>query len=368
MVPTFAKIAEVGGNTLALDLLQNSNQQVPPPEIVQTIKTYADRAKDQYMTLILRINPPQKPTKNDELFKALKKDFAGIHNIIYWFDGQYAEDWIKFSRKIDKYWVIVGTTPNANILLCNDKNTSDKKQLKIFKNYIDETNFSNCHFLFDLSDKNLELVENTFSRLTPCSSINLQESYQTLSEEEKKEGFIPLFDGKTLNGWWYLGDNKQSFRVNPEGFIEWQSKGGKALMSCERYDDFILRLDWKIEKNGNSGVWLRAPRGGRASKIGFEIQMLGDSDKNELTDNSTGAIYKVIPPKVKAVKPEGQWNELEIICMGPYVKVTLNGMVIQDINFDDVEELKYRLRKGFIGLTDHGNYCAFRNIRIKPLK
>lgn len=368
MVPKLAKIAEVGGNTLAMNLLYESNQQKIEPAIVDTVKVYADRAKEQYMTIIIRIAPQSPPNKSKELIRNLKQEFAGRHDVIYWIDGPYLDDWIRQAKKIDQNWIIMGNSSRADIFLSDIKSDPKKNKLKILKDYIDESNFSRCHFIFDLSEKNLEFVENTFSKLTPCESIDLAECINLITEEERKEGFIPLFDAKTLKGWWYLGDNQQSFKVNPEGFIEWQSKGGKALMSCERYEDFILRLEWKIEKNGNSGVWVRAPRGGRASKIGFEIQMLGDSDKNELTDDSTGAIYKVIPPKVKAVRPEGEWNELEITCQGPYVKVILNGKLIQDVNFDEVEELKYRLRKGFIGLTDHGSYCAFRNIRIKVLK
>ncbi|MCX8064988.1 MAG: DUF1080 domain-containing protein [Candidatus Hydrogenedentes bacterium] len=368
MVPILAKIAEVGGNTLALDLLCNPDKQVPEPEIVNNIIAYADRAKEQYMTLLIRIAPMSPPNKNKELIKNLRKEFAGRYNVLYWFDGPYLEEWIKKARKVDRNWIIVGKSIKADILLCDSKDTQKENKLKIFTNYIDEKNFPNLHLIFDFSEKNLELVENTFSNITHCEPIKPTEFENIISREEKNDGFIPLFDGKTLRGWWFLGENQQSFNVNPEGYIEWQSKGGKALMSCERYDDFILRLEWKIEKNGNSGVWVRAPRGGRASKIGFEIQMLGDSEKNELTNESTGAIYKVLPPKVKATKPEGQWNELEIVCQGPRVKAILNGNVIQDVNFDEIEELKYRLRKGFIGLTDHGNYCAFRNIRIKPLK
>ena len=64
---------------------------------------------------------------------------------------------------------------------------------------------------------------------------------------------------------------------------------------------------------------------------------------------------------------EGLWNTIEVTCDGPKVKVLINDVVVQDISFDDTEELKYRLRKGFICLTDHNCYVAFRNLRIKEL-
>jgi len=78
-------------------------------------------------------------------------------------------------------------------------------------------------------------------------------------------------------------------------------------------------------------------------------------------------VYDVLPPKLNAAKPAGEWNTLEIMFTGPMLKATLNGKIVQDVNFDEHEELKYRLRRGFIGLQDHAHYVAFRNIRIKKL-
>jgi len=367
MVPLLASIAEVGGNSIAMDILKDPDDTNVDIKMIETIKSYADRAKDQYMTVIVRIAPNNKPHKKEPLIGTLRQNFKTMLNIIYWVDGLYSKEWVKSLKKINKNWTII-SNENSDLILAKDSNLSRTLTPNLVFTALPEKQMDTIHFILPFSQENLNSVESAFAKITPCSDIDMTTAINILSEEERKEGFIPLFDGKTLNGWWYLGDNHKTFAVNPEGFIEWKEKGGKALMSCNRYDNFVLRLEWiMMEKNGNTGVWVRAPRGSRASKIGFEVQILGDSDKTELTDDTTGAIYKVIPPKVKAMKPEGQWNDLEIICNGPYVKVTLNGQVVQDVNFDDVEELKYRLRKGFIGLTDHGNHCGFRNIRIKPL-
>ncbi len=366
MVPLLASIGEVGGNSIAMDMLRDSNSVSVDATDIETIKTYADRAKDQYMTVVLRIAPNSKPDKKSPLLNTLKKEFKSLLTIIYWTDGPYAEEWTKAMKKINKYWVII-SKQNADLILTEDISKTKVPKEKLIFSVVPGKEIGKVHFLLPYSKENLNHIEETYAQYTPCTGLDMNSALSLLSEQEKQEGFIPLFDGKTLNGWWYLGDNHNCFAVTPEGSIEWKSKGGKALMSCERYDNFILRLEWMIEKGGNTGVWVRAPRGSRASKIGFEVQILGDSDTTALTDNTTGAIYKVLPPKVKAMKPEGQWNDLEIICNGPHVKVTLNGQVVQDTNFDDVEELKYRLRRGFIGLTDHGNHCGFRNIRIKLL-
>jgi hypothetical protein len=184
-----------------------------------------------------------------------------------------------------------------------------------------------------------------------------------LSEQEKADGFVSLFDGKTLNGWWFYGKNKEGFAVE-DGAIVWKAIGGEALYSHERYDNFILRLQWKINKGGNSGIYLRAPRAGRQSKTGMEFQLQGDYG-DTIKDDTTGAIYVVVPPKVNATKPEGEWNDVEIMLNGPMMKATLNGQVVQDLNLDENPELKKRLKRGFIGLQDHARFVAFKNIRIK---
>jgi len=161
------------------------------------------------------------------------------------------------------------------------------------------------------------------------------------------------------------GRNKEGFHVK-DGAIEWARPGGTMLMTRERYDNFILRLEWRIIKGGNSGLSLRIPRTNRHSKIGMEFQLQGDHGR-EPEAHITGAIYDVVAPLVNAGKPAMEWNSLEIMLDGPKLKAALNGEVVQDLNLDDNEELRYRLRRGFIGLQDHGRYVAFRNIRIKKL-
>lgn len=187
-----------------------------------------------------------------------------------------------------------------------------------------------------------------------------------LTDEEIDAGFVSLFDGESLDGWTLTGTNEQGFVVK-NGAIEWAGRGGSVLRSRDRYGDFVLRLDWKIHRRGgNSGVFLRAPRANRMSKMGFEFQMMGDYGK-EPDNQTTGAIYGVAAPLSNASKKVGEWNSLEIILDGPRYKATLNRVVVQDMNFDGHEEMKYRMRRGFIGLQDHSSPVSFRNIRIKKL-
>ena len=185
-----------------------------------------------------------------------------------------------------------------------------------------------------------------------------------LSDEERAEGFIALFDGKTLNGW-HPSDGGGVFVVE-DGMITRVGGRWSQLRTRDRYDNFVLRLEWRMEDGGNSGVFLRGPRAARYSKIGMEFQLLNDG-ATEPSNTSIGAIYEAQAPLTIARKPPMEWNTLEIRCDGAHLIAWLNGVKVQDIDLDAHEELQSRLRDGYIALQDHGNFVQFRNIRLKQL-
>ncbi|MFP6616396.1 MAG: DUF1080 domain-containing protein, partial [Candidatus Hydrogenedentota bacterium] len=155
--------------------------------------------------------------------------------------------------------------------------------------------------------------------------------------------------------------------IENHGGISWNGYGGDRVISRKRYDNFILRLEWKLYRHGgNSGVFIRAPRDNRESAMGMEIQIFGDPGE-EPNKNSSGAIYDVLPATSNPSNSIGTWNQYEIVADGPQIRVTLNGVVVQDVNMDDDEILVHRMRNGFIKLQDHGNRVTFRHIRIKEL-
>lgn len=219
------------------------------------------------------------------------------------------------------------------------------------------------HFMVSGNDDNYAAIDRAMA--LPIESEPWIPDNSALSQEERDAGWIALFDGKTLDGWAVLGPNKNGFQVE-DGAIVRAETGGSVLRTRDRYDNFVLRLEWKINPGGNSGIFLRAPRTGRASKIGIEFQIMGDSGA-PVGKYSTGAIYDVLAPQQNAARPEGEWNELEIVADGPRFRAVLNGIVVQDVDFDSHDELRCRLRNGFIGLQDHGHPAAFRRIRIRPL-
>ena len=174
-----------------------------------------------------------------------------------------------------------------------------------------------------------------------------------------------MFNGKNLDAWVLAGRNPEGFVVK-DGVIEWDAHGGGTVRSLDRYDNFILRLDVRIVKNGNSGIFVRAPRANRSSKIGMEFQVMGDYGV-EPSAHTTGAIYSVLAPTINAGAKPWEWNTIELLLDGAHFRATLNGLVVQHVNLDENEELSHRLRRGFIGLQDHGHRVSFRNIKLKRL-
>jgi hypothetical protein len=196
---------------------------------------------------------------------------------------------------------------------------------------------------------------------------------QRISEAERKDGWFPLFNGVDLTGWKATGGHPEAFYVK-DGVIECDGSGGGWLKTDKEFENFILRLEYKLSKEANSGIAIRALPQGNPAFSGIEIQLLDDHGK-PATAHTTGAIYDSVAPTQNTSKPAGEWNEMEITCNNRQVKVALNGTEIVNANLDDYTTpinnnapLKERATCGFIELQDHtGHDLWFRNIRIKPL-
>ena len=107
-------------------------------------------------------------------------------------------------------------------------------------------------------------------------------------------------------------------------------------MTTKEYGDFVLRLEFKLDKAANNGVAVRAPFEGDPAFVGMEIQVIDTPNwKNLKPWQVHGSIYGVVPAKTGHLKPAGEWNSEEIVCQGRSVKVTLNGVAIVDANLDD---------------------------------
>jgi Domain of Unknown Function (DUF1080) len=203
-----------------------------------------------------------------------------------------------------------------------------------------------------------------------------------LSPQEAADGFVPLFDGKSLDGWAGLDGDTSSYYVK-DGLLICKATGLVHIFTEKEFANFVLRLQIKLDPGGNNGVGIRTRPCKEPHLYGMEIQVLEDdyyADGKPLKLKNYqhhGSIYGVVPAKTGHLKPAGQWNDEEIVCDGRRVKVTLNGVVIVDADLDKVQPidgqqhpgLKYE--KGRIGLHAHGNYGAevfFQNMRIRELK
>lgn len=211
------------------------------------------------------------------------------------------------------------------------------------------------------------------ARLAPVLLVALLSS--PLSAAEK--GFVPLFDGKTLNGWIGAVDG---YVVRDGAIVCEQKKGGGNLLTEKEYSDFILRFDVLIPKGGNNGIAVRAPNAtGSLAYSGMEVQILDDDDEQYKTikpHQFHGSVYGIVAAKTGARKPDGQWNTMEITLQGPRVRVVVNGKIVVDADLkeaskngtvDGKEHPGLERTSGHIGFLGHGHPVEFRNIRIKEL-
>lgn len=192
----------------------------------------------------------------------------------------------------------------------------------------------------------------------------------------KEEAFTKLYNGKDLTGWEVQNGKIEAWKAEGE-LLVCDGEGGGWLRTKEMFSDFVLRIDWKIPKGGNSGVGLRFPSTGDPAHVGMEIQILDDGDeqyKNLVDAQYTGGIYYQAAAKHGFAKPVGEWNTYEITCLGPHVTVVLNGQVINDAMVDTYKEgkgghaaLADRPEIGHVGMQSHGSRVDFRNIEIKNL-
>ncbi|WP_108245456.1 3-keto-disaccharide hydrolase [Muricauda brasiliensis] len=226
---------------------------------------------------------------------------------------------------------------------------------------------------------------------------NKEEVQEEMTEvvEEKEAEWTTLFDGTSFDGWhmynggevtepWKLEDGAMVFypmEERPEG-------ANYNLVTDEEFTDFVLTLDWKIAEGGNSGFFWGVKEGeeyGQPYVTGPEIQVLDDErhpDAKNGEDRLAGSLYDIVPPSEKVVKPAGEWNSVELMINHKTNQghVILNGTkivefplegpewdkLIANSKFADWEDFA-AFKTGKIGLQDHGNVVAFRDIKIKEL-
>ncbi len=217
----------------------------------------------------------------------------------------------------------------------------------------------------------------------------------TLTEAEKKEGWQLLFNGKDLNGWHKYGTTAAgtAWKVsNGELYLDttvkenWQIKDGGDIVSADEFENFHLQLDWKIAKDGNSGIIFYVNEDTTKYKYawmtGPEMQVLdnvGHADA-KIIKHRAGDLYDLITVSKETVKPHSEWNHAEIKSVDGKLDFYLNGVnVVSTTMWDDawramIAASKFKefpgfgtYKKGKIMLQDHGNMVWYKNIKIRKL-
>lgn len=192
-----------------------------------------------------------------------------------------------------------------------------------------------------------------------------------------EDGFVPLFNGKDLANWKQIGGKKNDVWTAENNMIVCKSSGGGWLSTDKTHGDFIVRLEYRMEPGGNSGVFLRAPHEGNPWIAGMEIQLLDEEHvkyKGKIKPfQHTGSIYGVVPPSKSAIKPAGEWNKVEITARGRQITVVINGAKVVDANLDEHKSAEKEhpgitRKDGYLGLQSHDDRIEFRNLMIKELK
>ena len=177
---------------------------------------------------------------------------------------------------------------------------------------------------------------------------------------DTEEGFVSLFDGKTLDGWNLM--NGAKFSVEDEVI---KLNGGSGwLRSDKEYSDFIIRLELRFMKPiQDGGVFMRCSMAGDEwPDERWEVQCENSKRMAKLFGPENDPKHKRnIPLTQKVLKPDGEWNAYEIKLVGPSIEVRLNGELVT--TSDNLGEYT----RGYIGLQGEGGIHEYRNIRIKDL-
>lgn len=217
----------------------------------------------------------------------------------------------------------------------------------------------------------------------------------TLSAQEKKDGWRLLFNGRDLSNWhkyggkgvgssWQIDDG--TLKLNVPNRIGNKAPDGGDLVTNEVFTgDFEFKADWKVERFTNSGIFFfvqESPAYKNIFDTGLELQVLDDAIYEGANENThrAGDFFSVANARVRELNPVGQWNQVRFVLKGNTLDVSLNGFSIQEheLNSDDWKKRvaasklsKAPLSKGqftgHIGLQDWGSTVWFRNIKIRRL-
>ena len=179
-------------------------------------------------------------------------------------------------------------------------------------------------------------------------------------------GFTPLFDGRTLAGWTIEEGHESSFSVKDGAIVAHESAMPPTwLRSQGQYENFEATGEFFVKGWMDSGFCFHAPEHGRITQTGLQLKLFAYGDRVPM-NNSVGSIFGVVPPRTANVRQDA-WNDFRILMDWPRLRVWMNGEPIHDLDVESVPELRYRLRRGYFGITTTSYPMPFRNLKVREL-
>jgi len=237
--------------------------------------------------------------------------------------------------------------------------------------------------LFFSCGKKPDLITKLYSELDFTATLN------TLTENEKKDGWQLLFDGKTTTGWHgYNMDGIPDVWTVEDGCITINGEGGNEeqdIITDAIFRNFAFTVEYKLSSGSNSGVIFQVkedPKYQFPYETGPEFQLIDHENWPDLLEDwqINGANYAMYPPKAMPNNPVGEWNRLFLVVNGNHVTQLINGVEV--VNYEKYSNEWVELRnsgkwvnysdygisdEGHISLQNHGTKLWFRNIKIKTL-
>ncbi|QOI96093.1 MAG: DUF1080 domain-containing protein [Flammeovirgaceae bacterium] len=223
---------------------------------------------------------------------------------------------------------------------------------------------------------------------TPGKPATETVAQNTLTDQQKAEGWRLLFDGQSTAGWknfnkegvgaaWTVDNGTLHFDNTKEG------KGD--IITVDEFENFELALEWKIDSCGNSGIMfnvVESPEFSNTYLTGPEMQVLDNAchPDAKIMKHRAGDLYDLISCSTETVKPAGEWNQVRIVSDKGNCQFWLNGTNVVNFTMHTPEwdalvagsKFKQwpafgKAKRGHIALQDHGDKVWYRNIMIKPL-
>jgi hypothetical protein len=181
------------------------------------------------------------------------------------------------------------------------------------------------------------------------------------------EGFVSLFNGKDFSGWVSMG-KMEGWQIK-DGIIRSEgATGGYWLRAEKQYRNFIWKVDWKVSKGGNSGVYIRSAKEGIPWDTGYEVQ-ISNEPRDDL--HCTGSLYGHAAVNPRPDETSDKWHTFELRCEGSHITIISDGVKCVSFEQSQADKSKDKPLEGYIGLQDAhapaGHYVEYRNIRIKVL-